>query len=307
MITKDTASIAPELHEGIQRFLISIDLEKGLAHNTVEAYESDLSQFAIFLTKRHVVSWKTVSGEDASLWISELSLDAYSATSLMRKLSSLRMMGRFLVSERERSDDFTALLVGPKRVRRLPGVLSPDEVDRLLEAPDLHKPQGVRDHALFELMYSSGLRVSELCGLMIQSVDMDHAYLRVMGKGSKERVVPVGKKALNALDTYLTVARPQLVKPKTGSELFISQQGKGISRKTVWLIIKQYAEKAGIKTVVKPHLLRHSFATHLLANGADLRVIQEMLGHADISTTQIYTAVTGKEIKAEHEKYHPRA
>ena len=307
MATKEKPAIAPELEEGIQAFLVSIELEKGLAKNTVEAYENDLFQFAAFLTKRRITSWKKVSGDDASLWISELSLEAYSVTSVMRKLSSLRMMGRFLVSEHERKDDFTELLVGPKRVRRLPGVLSPEEVDRLLAAPNLGKPQGVRDHALFELMYSSGLRVSELCGLMIQSVDMDHAYLRVMGKGSKERVVPVGKKALDALDAYLMVGRPQLVKSHTGSELFISQQGKGISRKTVWYIIKQYAEKAGIKTVVKPHLLRHSFATHLLSNGADLRVIQEMLGHADISTTQIYTAVSGKEIKAEHEKYHPRA
>ena len=300
-------SQAPSSFEPLlSSFLATIELEKGLAENTSAAYEQDLVQFACFLDKRGLQNWSSVSKDDASLWISQLTLEDYSVASLARKLSALRVFARFLVSERERKDDFTELLVGPKLVRRLPGTLSPSDVDKLLNAPNEHTPQGVRDKALFELMYSSGLRVSELCSLMLQSVHLDEGFLRVVGKGSKERVVPVGRKALDALNNYLTTARPKLIKPNTGSELFISQRGKAISRKTIWHVIKQYAVRAGIEKPVKPHLLRHSFATHLLSNGADLRAIQEMLGHADIATTQIYTAVTGKGLSAEHARYHPR-
>ena len=172
--------------------------------------------------------------------------------------------------------------------------------------PSETTPQGLRDRAMLELMYSSGLRVSELCEMTLQSLDLENGLLRVMGKGSKERIVPIGAKAVEAVERYLAVGRPKLVKARTGSDLFLSQWGRALSRKTFWVMVKQCAKLAGIEKPVKPHLLRHSFATHLLNNGADLRVIQEMLGHSDISTTQIYTAIKTDFLTEEHAHFHPR-
>lgn len=291
----------------VKGFIGWASLERGLSPNTVEGYKSDLLQCAAFLQRRKVAGWKQITPEHLSEWIGSLNDEEYAVASLARKLTSLRMFARYLVRERVREDDFTELLSGPKLVRRLPHTLSPEEVDRLLTAPDERTPQGLRDRAMLELMYSSGLRVSELCGLTLQSVDTDNGYVRVYGKGAKERIVPVGSKAQEAVVRYLEVGRPKLVKPKTGSDLFLSQWGRALSRKTFWVLIKQYARQAGIQKEVKPHLLRHSFATHLLTNGADLRAIQEMLGHADISTTQIYTAVKADYLSDEHAHFHPRS
>jgi len=300
--------LLPEtLLEPIGQFLAYITLEQGLANNTCDSYESDLSQCAHFLSKRGKMDWRTVEHEDISMWLCVLTERGYTVSTLSRKLSALRMFALYLYKEGARGDNFTELFQGPKRVRRLPNVLTVQEVEALIESPDLHSLQGIRDRAMLELLYSSGLRVSELCGLLLQSVDMDDGFLRVYGKGAKERVVPVGKMALEALANYLTSSRPAFVKTKTGSELFLSRLGVAISRKTVWLILKKYATLAGIKKNVKPHLLRHSFATHILANGGDLRVIQEMLGHADISTTEIYTSVEAGRTLSEHERCHPRA
>ncbi|MEY3775239.1 MAG: hypothetical protein RLZZ129_2019, partial [Verrucomicrobiota bacterium] len=200
----------------------------------------------------------------------------------------------------------TDLLAGPKLTRRIPGTLTPQEVERLLQAPAGGDAYALRDRALLELFYSSGLRVSELAGLTFQQVDLEQGYLRVFGKGSKERVVPVGTKAAEAIATWLASGRPHFVKPRTGSQLFLSERGSALSRVTLWYIVKQAARRAGITRNVKPHLLRHSFATHLLNGGADLRAIQEMLGHANIGTTQIYTAVETKRLLSQHTKYHPR-
>jgi integrase/recombinase XerD len=177
---------------------------------------------------------------------------------------------------------------------------------RLLAAPAGGDAYAVRDRAMLELFYSSGLRISELCALTLQQVDLENGFVRVFGKGSKERVVPLGGKARDAVQAYLVSARPTLVKPRTGSELFISERGKAISRKTLWVIVKNSAKRAGLEKPVKPHLLRHSFATHLLGGGADLRAIQEMLGHASIGTTQIYTAVESSRLLDQHAKFHPR-
>lgn len=284
-----------------------LELEKGLSRNTLEGYESDLSQFALFAAKKGAgKGWEQVGGTLVSEWIASLSDDEYAVTSLARKLTALRGMAKFLVRERYRKDDFTELLQAPKLVRRLPGTLSAAEVEQLLNAPREDTPHGLRDRAMLELMYSSGLRVSELCGLLLTGVDTETGLVRVMGKGSKERVVPLGRPAIRALERYLEVARPRLVKPRTGSDLFLSQWGKALSRKTFWVIIRDYARACGIEKPVKPHLLRHSFASHLLGNGADLRVIQEMLGHADIATTQIYTHVQEQSLKKAHEQFHPR-
>lgn len=300
--------LPPALADGVDAFGVFIELEKGHSRHTVEGYQRDVCQCAGFLAgKRGVVSWDAVRGDDVSAWLQSLDAGDYSAASLARKLSALKHLARFLVAEKVIRDDFTELLSAPKLMRHLPDTLSPEEVDALLEAPSRHSAQGLRDRAFLELMYSSGLRVSELCALTLQNLDLDEGYLRVeAGKRGKDRLTPVGRRAIEAIKTYLHTARPQLVRPKTGSAVFLSNRGTALSRKTVWHWIKKYARLAGIEKPVKPHGLRHSFATHLLSNGADLRAIQEMLGHADIGTTEIYTRVDRKQLIGAHRKFHPR-
>ncbi|PTX97763.1 site-specific tyrosine recombinase XerD [Opitutus sp. ER46] len=292
--------------DDIDAFLAFISLERGLAKNTIVSYADDLKQAAAFLARQGVADWRSVTAAQAEAWIHSLSAGRYSVASLSRKLSALRMFARFLVRERFRADDFTALLSGPKLNRKLPSTLSEDEMARLLAAAHGGDPRSLRDRALLELFYSSGLRVSELAGLTIQQIDLENGFIRVFGKGSKERVVPVGAKAREAVLTYLTSGRPHLVKPRTGSQLFLNNRGTKLSRMGLWLIVQQYVKRAGITKKVKPHSLRHSFATHLLTGGADLRAIQEMLGHASISTTQIYTAVEPQRLLSQHAKFHPR-
>ena len=303
----NTISQAPEAFvNDIESFLGYISLERGLAKNTVAAYRRDLDQAAHFLVRCGVASWRVVSASQAAEWVHSLTCERYTATSLARKLTALRMLARHLVREKIRDDDFTALLAGPKLVRKIPGTLSESEVARLLAAPTGGDPRALRHRALLELFYSSGLRVSELAALVLQQVDLENGFIRVFGKGSKERVVPVGRRACDALATYLTAGRPRLVKPKTGSQFFLNNRGAALSRVMLWMIVKKYAKRAGLTKNVKPHGLRHSFATHLLTGGADLRAIQEMLGHASISTTQIYTAVEPQRLIDQHAKFHPR-
>lgn len=293
--------------EEIESFLGFISLERGLAKNTVAAYRRDLDQAARFLAKKQdAPNWRGVSADHAAAWVHALSTARYTTTSLARKLSALRMLARHLVREKVRDDDFTALLTGPKLQRRMPATLSEEEVARLVAAPTGAEPRALRDRALLELFYSSGLRVSELAALMLQQVDLEHGFIRVFGKGAKERVVPVGGKARDALAIYLSSGRPHLVKPRTGSQFFLNKNGTALSRVALWMIVKAHAKRAGITKNVKPHALRHSFATHLLTGGADLRAIQEMLGHASISTTQIYTAVEPQRLLDQHAKFHPR-
>lgn len=296
----------PEPDLVIEDFLLHLQTERGLSENTIVNYRNDLQHCYEYLRAKGVRDWGTVERSHLDDWLSELAKLKYSPRSVARKLSALRVFARYLLRERIIAKDFSELLDSPKQPRGLPGTLSLDEVDRLLDAPPEDTPQGLRDRAMLELMYSSGLRVSELCGLPLQAIDLDHGFVRVMGKGSKERVVPVGRKALEALERYLANGRPQLVKPRTGSDLFLSQWGVAISRKTFWVSIKAHAARVGISKPVKPHLLRHSFATHLLQNGADLRAIQDMLGHADIATTQIYTAVKTDSLASQHAAFHPR-
>jgi len=290
----------------IEAFLGFIGLERGLAKNTVAAYTRDLDQAAKYLSRHGAADWRAVTAAQAGAWVHSLSSARYSVASLSRKLTALRMLARYLVREKIRDDDFTELLSGPKLVRKIPGTLSADEVARLLAAPTGADPRALRDRALLELFYSSGLRVSELAALVLQQVDLENGFIRVFGKGSKERVVPVGGRARDALATYLASGRPHLVKPKTGSQLFLNNRGLALSRVMLWMLVKKYAQRAGLAKNVKPHGLRHSFATHLLTGGADLRAIQEMLGHASISTTQIYTAVEPSRLLAQHAKFHPR-
>jgi integrase/recombinase XerD len=304
---KLSSSQAPErFAEDIDRFIAFLGLERGLSAHTQAGYQKDLDQCAHFLARAGEGDWRCANRAVVEKWIQSLA-GGFSETSMARKLTALRVFARYLVREQRRPDDFTELLSSPKVSRRLPATLSAEEMAKLVSAPVGGGPHDLRDHAMLELFYSSGLRVSELSGLTLQQVDLQNGFLRVFGKGSKERIVPVGESAQAALKTYLEAGRGALVRARTGSELFLSERGRAISRKTIWVIVKKYAQRAGIKQKVKPHLLRHSFATHLLNGGADLRAIQEMLGHANISTTQIYTAVEKKRLVQGHKQFHPRA
>ena len=307
MANDPLAKIPSNLVESVESFLAWLELERGLSRNTITAYAHDLAHFSQFLKQQKVSGWDQVDESVISAWNEHLGQSEYARSSQARKLSAVRMLARHLVHEGVRKDDFTELVAAPKLSRKLPEVLTYKELQRLLEAPNTATPYGLRDRAILELFYSSGLRVSELCEVLLQSVNLDEGYIRVFGKGSKERIAPIGSAAVAAVKNYLAGGRPHFVKAKTGSELFLSQQGRAISRKMVWVMIRQHAAKAGIKKPIKPHLLRHSFATHLLEGGADLRVIQEMLGHSDISTTQIYTSVQANRLADEHALYHPRS
>ena len=301
----DHSQAAPAFAHDTEAFLAFLGLERALAKNTLTGYRSDLDQAAAFLVAQGAADWRGVTRAQATAWIHSLNRRCAPA-SLARKLTALRGLARFLVREKIREDDFTELLASPKLTRRIPGTLTPEEVGRLLAAPAGGDARALRDHALLELFYSSGLRVSELAGLTLQQVNLEQGFLRVFGKGSKERVVPIGGRAVDAVTTYVNSGRPQLVKKKTGSQLFLNPRGTALSRVGLWMIVKKHAGRAGISKNVKPHGLRHSFATHLLSGGADLRAIQEMLGHASISTTQIYTAVESKRLLDQHAKFHPR-
>jgi integrase/recombinase XerD len=303
-------ALAPGWEEPILRFGNHLLLERGRSDHTLLGYDADLRQCAAALARRGLADWRGVTAAAATEWLHGLDDHDYAVASLARKLTALRMFARFLVREGARPDDFTHLLAGPKLARRVPGTLSPEEVDKLLAAPVAAAlagdPQASRDRAILELFYASGLRVTELGTLTLQQLDMEGGFLRVFGKGRKERIVPVGGRARDALALYLTAARPTLVKKKTGSALFLSNRGAALSRKTLWYLVKKYARLAGISATVKPHLLRHSFASHLLSGGADLRAIQEMLGHANLATTQIYTSVDEQRLITQHGEFHPR-
>ena len=290
----------------IDGFIAFLDLERGLSRHTRENYQRDLDQSAGWLAGQGVADWRAVTAAQAGAWLHALTRADFAVASLARKLTALRVFARHLVREKIRSDDFTALLAGPKLGRRLPETLSGEDITRLLAAPSGGKPAALRDRALLELFYSSGLRVSELGGVSLQQINLEEGFLRVFGKGAKERVVPIGGRACAAIATYLAAGRSHFVKPCTGSQLFLSTRGGALSRVTLWFIVKKHARCAGITQNVKPHLLRHSFATHLLTGGADLRAIQEMLGHASIATTQIYTAVEPQRLLDQHAKFHPR-
>jgi integrase/recombinase XerD len=295
-------SFSEEVHE----FLSWLELEKGLSLNTVQSYENDLVHCALFLKKKKVTNWRNVQPEHISDWTAELCKEGFAVSSLARRLSALRSFTRFLQNEAGWEADFMELISRPRMRRPLPGTLSIEEVERLLSAPNTDEPKGLRDRALLELCYSSGLRVSELCNLELQAIDLENGFLRVWGKGSKERVVPVGETAMLAVSDYIERGRSAFLKNCSGSFLFLSNRGTAISRKMFWVLIKSYARAAGIDKPVKPHMLRHCFATHLLSGGADLRAIQEMMGHADISTTQIYASVEQERLLEEHTFYHPR-
>ncbi|HDR16230.1 MAG TPA: site-specific tyrosine recombinase XerD [Desulfobacteraceae bacterium] len=288
----------------VDQFLLYLRIERGLADNTISAYGRDLTVFLDFLENRSL-SLEIVQAGDIETYLRSLR-NTLSARSTARALSSVRMFFRFLTAEGLREVNPARLIDSPKLDRRLPGVLSAAEVEKLLSSPSGDRPAAMRDRAMLELLYATGLRVSELVGLRIRNINLEAGFVRTMGKGAKERVIPMGQKAIEAVREYLERGRPALVKSGTGSELFLNCRGKAISRQGFWKLIKNHALKAGITKSLSPHSIRHSFASHLLEGGADLRSVQFMLGHADIATTQIYTHVTHSRLKEVHEKFHPR-
>ncbi len=292
----------------VDAFLDYLAIERGLAANTRLAYAADLVCFTASLRRRGITQINTVQRQHISDYLMEQRKRGLSARSVARHLAALRMFCRFLYREKLLANDITQLVDTPKLWRTLPHTLDYGEVDRLLAAPAVHTKLGLRDKAMFEFMYATGLRVSEAAALKLSDINQEAGFLRTVGKGSKERIVPVGKQAIEWLQRYITEARPHFGKtPPTRGEIFLSTHGTPLSRKTIWHLIKKYARVAGITKNITPHTLRHSFATHLLENGGDLRVIQEMLGHADISTTQIYTHVDQRRLKDTHYRYHPRS
>lgn len=286
------------------QFIHHLRVEKGLAKNTIESYSRDLLRYFAFLEKSCLLPLKA-SQIDIMEYISSLA-GSLSIRSIARNLSSLKVFYRFLMSDGKIQTNPARLISNPKLPRRLPGVLSGEEVERLLAAPDAQTTRGMRDRAMLELLYASGLRVSELVGLRVAGINLEAGWVRTLGKGSKERMVPMGSKAQQSLKEYLAYSRPSLLKKRSSSYLFVTSRAKPMSRQAFWKIIKRCTRLAGISKEISPHSLRHSFASHLLEHGADLRSVQIMLGHSDISTTQIYTHVTRERLKQIHEKYHPR-
>jgi integrase/recombinase XerD len=291
----------------LDQFINQLRVERGLSTNTIVAYSHDLISFFDFL-KRKGVSPVHISQEDLSSFIAENNT-RLSPRSMARCLVSIRMFYRFLVSEGNIESNPARLLGIPKMYQHLPDVLSRDEVDSLLKQPNINTALGKRDKAILEILYATGLRVTELIGLKMHNINLEVGSIRTIGKGSKERIIPMGSKAIDSLKEYLQKGRPTFLKKDpalAGSYIFLNSRGKPITRQGLWKIIKKYALMAGITKSVTPHTVRHSFATHLLEGGADLRSVQIMLGHADISTTQIYTHVARERLKEIHEKYHPR-
>lgn len=286
-------------------FINYLIVEKGLSKNTIDAYSRDLLDFINYLSKVGVSDPGNVAPLDIVKYIGKLRNGGISPRSTARKLTAIRMFYRFLNSERHIKNNPTLLVDLPKGMLRLPMAISLDDVERLLSAPDSRKPLGHRDRAMLELLYATGLRVSELVSLKASDVNLDVGYIMAFGKGSKERVVPMGESAQEWLKTYISDGKPKLFKGQS-EYLFINRSGKPLSRQGFWKIIKAYGRKANIRIDITPHTIRHSFATHLLERGADLRSLQMMLGHADISTTQIYTHITAERLKEIHKKHHPR-
>jgi len=292
----------------IQEFINYISVERGLAKNTLLAYSRDLKGYVDYLATDNVKQPQAVTRERVTNFMYSLKKRGLSTTSICRALAAVKMFHRFLVRENLAKDDPTNLVETPKVWKRIPEVLSQVEIEAIIEAARGKKPQMIRDYAILELFYASGMRVSELADLKVNGLNFYVGYVRCIGKGSKERIIHIGKKSRQALAVYGQRVRPKFAaKSSTETDnLFLTRLGKRMSRQTIWKLIKDYARKAGIKKNIKPHTLRHTFATHLLEHGADLRSVQEMLGHSDISTTQIYTHVDKERLKSVHKQFHPR-
>ena len=291
---------------GVDQFIDDLWAQKGLAQLTLTAYQQDLTSFAKWLHDRGVKLQYASQANIQSYLASRFSGGA-SARSNARLLSTLKQYFRYLVKKGERKDNPTAMITAPKVHQILPHTLSEEDINKLIDAPDTDSGYGLRDRCMLEMMYSSGLRVSELVSLQVNQVNTNLGLVRLTGKGNKERVIPVGEEALLWLTRYLKDSRPQLVKPDAvNDDLFLSSRGRAITRQAFWQLIKKHSLRAGIKSVYSPHSLRHAFATHLLNHGADLRTVQMLLGHSSLSTTQIYTHIAQARLQNLHAQHHPR-
>ncbi|OIP89201.1 MAG: site-specific tyrosine recombinase XerD [Syntrophobacterales bacterium CG03_land_8_20_14_0_80_58_14] len=294
------------MHHLIDEYLNFMAVEKGASPNTIDGYSRDLNRYAGFVEERGVREIGGIGTEDVIAYLASLHGDGLAANSVNRALAAIRGFYRYLLREKKVDHTPMAHIVLAKVWTRLPDVLSREEMALLLAQPGTETPADIRDSAMLELVYATGIRVSELIGLTVNSINWQVGYLVAMGKGEKERIVPVGQTAYERVKRYQEGARPLLLKGRECDRLFLNRSGKGLTRQGFWKIVKKYAAKAGLGKAIHPHTFRHSFASHLLEGGADLRSVQIMLGHADISTTQIYTHVTRERLKEIHRKYHPR-
>jgi len=295
------------LDNSLDSFLNYLIVERGLAKNTVESYSRDLQKFVGFMEKNNIADLDKPDNVVIMSFLLELKTQGLSSRSTGRNLSAIRMFFRFLVREEIVKADPTVNIESPKIRPHLPSVLNVSEVDSLLSQPDSNTLRGLRDKTMLELLYATGIRATELVHLKLASLNLEVGFIIAFGKGSKERIIPLGETAQLYLKKFIASARPKYLKGRMSPFLFLNASGKPLTRQGFWKIIKRYALKAGINKKISPHTLRHSFATHLLERGADLRSVQIMLGHADIATTQIYTHITQERLKKIHQQYHPRA
>ncbi|MEN6350540.1 MAG: site-specific tyrosine recombinase XerD [Syntrophomonas sp.] len=292
----------------ISAFIDYLKFEKGLSANTQAAYRRDLAKLDCFLAKKSLIGHpRDITKQDIMAFLSRQLDEGATSSTIARSLSTIKTFYKFLILEGYVENNPTTDLETPKITRKLPQVLSVEEVDRLMNQPNVVLPLGIRDRAMLELMYGTGIRISEMLGLQIEDVNITAGFLRCMGKGRKERIIPVNQTSLDWIERYLSRSRNFLVKSHLERILFVNANGRKLSRQGYFKILAGYVKKADLKKEVTPHTLRHSFATHLLENGADLRAVQEMLGHADISTTQIYTHLTKSRLREVYQRYHPRA
>ncbi|MFA5088463.1 MAG: site-specific tyrosine recombinase XerD [Candidatus Omnitrophota bacterium] len=295
------------MKELVEDFINYLSVERGLANNTLLAYRQDLQRYLAFLSGQGVLKADQTRREQVTNYLYAQKQRGLSASSICRSLAAIKMFHRFLVRERLAREDPTSLVETPKLWKRVPDVLTSAEIEAMIKVSQGRKWQEIRDNAILELFYASGMRVSELVNLRVEDVNLDVGYVRCLGKGRKERIIPIGKKAQETIQHYCETVRGKLAQEYFPPFLILSRLGKKMSRQSIWKIVKCCAQKARIKKVIKPHTLRHTFATHLLERGADLRSVQEMLGHSDISTTQIYTHVDRERLKSIHKQFHPRA
>lgn len=305
----ETAPLSQEVpkdknHFLFEDFLNYLSVEKGLAANTLAAYRQDLERYYAFLKKEKADLWQKVTRAHILKFLNAEGKRGLESSSIARGLVSIKLFHRFLTKERYVDHDVTSVLESPKLWKKLPHFLTPPEMESILKMPDLKTPAGIRDQALLECLYATGMRVSEITDIRFGNIYLDNQFIKCRGKGDKERLVPLGSVAIAACRKYLEKVRSK-IKAKS-DHFFLGRSGEGLSRQFVWQIIKRYARLAGITKDITPHTFRHSFATHLLERGADLRVVQELLGHSDIATTQIYTHVSGNRLKTVHAKFHPR-